>query len=76
MTDFSIRGRDSFFFRMCTVSKHFFSGKQELRGTLTGSNQGVMSVCFDSDASQVLGSSNDYACRIWTLSDQRCRVAG
>lgn len=52
-----------------------FSGSPESKGVLVGSNAGVMSVDFDSTGGLVLGASNDYASRVWTVSDQRLRVS-
>jgi autophagy-related protein 16 len=49
-------------------------GKQELKATLTGCNQAIMRIDFDTDGAQVLGASNDFAIRIWGIDDQRCRV--
>ncbi|XP_026471814.1 autophagy-related protein 16-1-like [Ctenocephalides felis] len=51
-------------------------GSFESRGTLVGSNAGVMSVDFDSTGTLILGASNDFASRVWTVSDQRLREQG
>ncbi|XP_066141833.1 autophagy-related protein 16-1 isoform X6 [Euwallacea fornicatus] len=48
-------------------------GTQENKGILVGSNAGVMAVDFDTSGSLVLGASNDYATRVWTVADQRLR---
>ncbi|XP_071055414.1 autophagy-related protein 16-1 isoform X3 [Onthophagus taurus] len=48
-------------------------GTSECRGVLVGSNAGVMSVDFDSTGTMIIGASNDYASRVWTLSDMRLR---
>ncbi|CAF4829976.1 unnamed protein product [Pieris macdunnoughi] len=45
----------------------------ENRGTLVGSNAGVMSVDFDSTGAFIVGASNDFASRVWTVGDQRLR---
>ncbi|XP_022826192.1 autophagy-related protein 16-1 isoform X2 [Spodoptera litura] len=45
----------------------------ETRGTLVGSNAGVMSVDFDSTGAYIVGASNDFASRVWTVADQRLR---
>ncbi|XP_053974020.1 autophagy-related protein 16-1 isoform X1 [Hylaeus volcanicus] len=45
----------------------------ESRGTLVGSNAGVMSVDFDSTGTLILGASNDYASRVWTVNDLRLK---
>ncbi|VVC92517.1 unnamed protein product, partial [Leptidea sinapis] len=45
----------------------------ESRGTLVGSNAGVMSVDFDSTGAYLVGASNDFASRVWTVGDQRLR---
>ncbi|XP_017771769.1 PREDICTED: autophagy-related protein 16-like [Nicrophorus vespilloides] len=50
-------------------------GSAENRGILQGSNAGVMSVDFDNTGTLVLGASNDYASRVWTVCDQRLRVS-
>lgn len=52
----------------------YISAKLESRGTLVGSNAAVNSVEFDSTGTMVLATSNDYASRVWTVSDQRLRV--
>lgn len=46
----------------------------ESRGTLIGSNASVNSVDFDSTGAMLIGTSNDFASRVWTVSDQRLRV--
>ncbi|CAH1781563.1 unnamed protein product, partial [Owenia fusiformis] len=48
-------------------------GKCESRGFLSGSNAAIMSVDFDYNDQLILGASNDFASRVWTLSDQRLR---
>ncbi|XP_046397612.1 autophagy-related protein 16-1 isoform X2 [Ischnura elegans] len=48
-------------------------GVMESRGILVGSNAAVMSVDFDSTGTLILGSSNDFASRVWTVADQRLR---
>ncbi|XP_076258920.1 autophagy-related 16 isoform X2 [Rhynchophorus ferrugineus] len=48
-------------------------GTQENKAILVGSNAGVMAVDFDTSGSLILGASNDYATRVWTVSDQRLR---
>ncbi|KAF6213150.1 hypothetical protein GE061_010865 [Apolygus lucorum] len=45
----------------------------ESRGVLVGSNAGVLSVNFDSTGSFILGASNDFATRVWGVSDQRLK---
>lgn len=35
----------------------------------------MMAVDFDSSGSLILGASNDYASRVWTVCDQRLRVS-
>lgn len=45
----------------------------ENRGTLVGSNAGVMSVDFDATGAYIVGASNDFASRVWTVGDQRLR---
>nr|XP_012230805.1 PREDICTED: autophagy-related protein 16-1 isoform X2 [Linepithema humile] len=48
-------------------------GTSESKGNLVGSNAGVMSVDFDSTGTLILGASNDYASRVWTVSDFRLK---
>ncbi|XP_070161578.1 autophagy-related protein 16-1 isoform X2 [Polyergus mexicanus] len=48
-------------------------GTSESKGILVGSNAGVMSVDFDSTGILILGASNDYASRVWTVSDLRLK---
>nr|XP_024215174.1 autophagy-related protein 16-1 [Halyomorpha halys] len=48
-------------------------GNPENRGVLGASNAGVMSVHFDTTGTYILAASNDYAARVWTVSDQRLR---
>lgn len=52
-----------------------FPGTVENKGTLVGSNAGVMSVDFDSTGAYIVGASNDFASRVWTVADQRLRVS-
>ncbi|XP_052126297.1 autophagy-related protein 16-1 isoform X2 [Frankliniella occidentalis] len=49
-------------------------GQHESKGVLVGSNAAVMSIDFDSTGSLILGASNDFATRVWTVSDHRLRV--
>ncbi|XP_058791192.1 autophagy-related protein 16-1 isoform X3 [Phymastichus coffea] len=48
-------------------------GTSECKGMLVGSNAGVMSVDFDSTGNLILGASNDFATRVWTVGDLRLR---
>nr|KAF7435403.1 hypothetical protein H0235_003594 [Vespula pensylvanica] len=48
-------------------------GTSESKGVLVGSNAGVMSVDFDSTGTLILGASNDFASRVWTVSDLRVK---
>lgn len=50
-------------------------GTSECKGVLVGSNAGVMSVDFDSTGTLILGASNDFASRVWTLNDLRVKVS-
>ncbi|CAH0559296.1 unnamed protein product [Brassicogethes aeneus] len=50
-------------------------GTYESKGVLVGSNAGVMAVDFDPTGALILGASNDYASRVWTVIDQRLRVS-
>ncbi|KAK9505821.1 hypothetical protein O3M35_009796 [Rhynocoris fuscipes] len=49
-------------------------GTADCRGLLVGSNAGVMSVNFDSCGTYILGASNDFASRVWGVTDQRLKV--
>ncbi|XP_031338168.1 autophagy-related protein 16-1-like [Photinus pyralis] len=51
-------------------------GTFKSRGVLVGSNAAVMSVEFDCTGTLVLGASNDFASRVWSIADQRLRVLG
>lgn len=48
-------------------------GQHESRGVLVGSNAAVMSIDFDSTGTLILGASNDFATRVWTVADHRLR---
>ncbi|XP_034934448.1 autophagy-related protein 16-1 isoform X2 [Chelonus insularis] len=48
-------------------------GTFESKGMLIGSNASVMSVDFDSTGTLILGASNDFASRVWSVSDLRLR---
>ncbi|XP_006819147.1 autophagy-related protein 16-1-like [Saccoglossus kowalevskii] len=49
------------------------NGQLILKGSLMGSNAGVMCVDFDSQEHHVLGASNDFASRVWSIADHRLR---
>lgn len=49
------------------------AGHVECRATLVGSNNAVMSVDFDASSTMLVGASNDFATRIWTVEDGRLR---
>ncbi|KAL5005455.1 hypothetical protein ScPMuIL_018911 [Solemya velum] len=51
----------------------YVNGKCELKGMLLGSNAGIMAVDFDFEETLLLGASNDFASRVWSLSDLRLR---
>ncbi|KAK0054540.1 autophagy-related protein 16-1 [Biomphalaria pfeifferi] len=51
----------------------YHNGVCESRGTLVGSNAGITSLDYSQDDSMLLGASNDFASRIWTVVDQRLR---
>ncbi|XP_015431047.1 PREDICTED: autophagy-related protein 16-like [Dufourea novaeangliae] len=55
--------------KLWNITKDVSEGK----GILVGSNAGVMSVDFDSTGTLILGASNDYASRVWTVSDLRLK---
>ncbi|KZC09392.1 Autophagy-related protein 16-1 [Dufourea novaeangliae] len=57
--------------KLWNITKDVSEGK----GILVGSNAGVMSVDFDSTGTLILGASNDYASRVWTVSDLRLKVS-
>ena len=44
-----------------------------MKSTLTGSNAAVMSLDFDTTGTIILGASNDFASRVWTVEDCRLR---
>ncbi|KAL7631942.1 UNVERIFIED_CONTAM: hypothetical protein RMT77_017751 [Armadillidium vulgare] len=48
-------------------------GTADQKAILSGSNLAVTAIDFDSDESIILGASNDFACRVWTLCDLRLR---
>lgn len=50
-------------------------GSYESKGNLVGSNASVMSVDFDTTGNLILGSSNDFASRVWSVNDGRLRVS-
>ncbi|XP_056004694.1 autophagy-related protein 16-1-like [Ostrea edulis] len=49
------------------------NGKCESKGILTGSNAGIMALDFDLEENSILGASNDFASRVWSLTDLRVR---
>ncbi|XP_070538023.1 autophagy-related protein 16-1-like isoform X2 [Ptychodera flava] len=51
----------------------YTQGQLQLRGSLTGSNAGIMCVDFDTSDQHVLGASNDFASRVWSIGDHRLR---
>lgn len=54
----------------------FLTVTQEPRAVLGGSSAGINSVDFDSTGTYILGTSNDYGARVWTVADSRLRVSG
>ena len=48
-------------------------GTSDCRGTLSGSNAAVMSLDYDAAGTLILGSSSDFASRVWTVEDSRLR---
>ena len=48
-------------------------GKCECRGILTGSNQGITAIDFGLEENFILGASNDFASRVWSITDMRLR---
>ena len=55
--------------KMWSISEN--SSVALLKGTLTGSNAAVTSIDLDQDL--LLASSNDFASRVWTLTDMKLR---
>lgn len=53
----------------------YSSGGNEPRAVLSGSSAGINSVDFDSTGAYILGTSNDYGARVWTVMDHRLRVS-
>lgn len=49
------------------------NGTVESRFELAGNNAGVTNVSFEYDGTLLLASSNDFACRVWSINDQRLR---
>ncbi|BFZ00253.1 hypothetical protein BsWGS_03292 [Bradybaena similaris] len=47
------------------------AGQCEAKGTLVGSNAGVTSLDFSADDTKIVGASNDFASRVWTVGNQR-----
>lgn len=45
------------------------------RAEFTGANQGITRIDIHPESGYILGSSNDYAVRVWSLEDQRQRFA-
>ncbi|KAK3604095.1 hypothetical protein CHS0354_010401, partial [Potamilus streckersoni] len=43
------------------------------KGILLGSNAGITSIDIDAEESMLLAASNDFASRVWSLTDQRLR---
>ncbi|XP_034116112.1 autophagy-related protein 16 isoform X2 [Drosophila nasuta] len=49
-------------------------GGTEPRAVLSGSSAGINSVDFDSTGAYILGTSNDYGARVWSVMDCRLRT--
>lgn len=49
------------------------TGKEELRGSLTGCNGAVMSLDFDAAGALLIAGSTDFAARVWSAEDSRLR---
>ncbi|XP_064615207.1 autophagy-related protein 16-1-like [Liolophura sinensis] len=49
------------------------NGICENKGMLMGSNAGITALEFDYEEHYILGSSNDFASRVWSIVDQRLR---
>ncbi|XP_055849050.1 autophagy-related protein 16 isoform X2 [Episyrphus balteatus] len=60
--------------KLWDVNKHITGTTTEARAVLGGSSAGINSVEFDSTGSYILGTSNDFGARLWTVADHRLRV--
>lgn len=45
-----------------------------IRAEFTGANQGITRIDIHIENGHILGASNDFAIRVWSLEDQRQRV--
>lgn len=59
--------------KLWDVKQHITGTTTEARAVLGGSSAGINSVEFDSTGSYILGTSNDFGARLWTVSDHRLR---
>lgn len=59
--------------KLWDVNKHITGTTTEARAVLGGSSAGINSVEFDSTGSYILGTSNDFGARLWTVADHRLR---
>uniref|UniRef100_A0A915D7K1 Autophagy-related protein 16 domain-containing protein n=1 Tax=Ditylenchus dipsaci TaxID=166011 RepID=A0A915D7K1_9BILA len=51
------------------------NGNCAKKAVFTGANQGITRIDLDPECKHILGSSNDYAVRVWSVDDQRHRCA-
>lgn len=52
----------------------YVTGCSESKGVLLGSNAGITSVEFSQDDAQLVGASNDFACRVWSVATGRLQL--
>lgn len=52
----------------------FKDNKTECIGNLIGSNASIASIDIDNESNLIAGTSFDFACRLWSLNDNRLRV--
>ena len=58
---------------MMIILSLFLGINIDLKATLAGSNAAVMGIDFDTTGSLILGASNDFATRVWSVEDSRLR---
>ena len=51
------------------------AGQYQLLGQYMGCNKGINSVTFDDEETLLLAAGNDFASRVWGVSDFRIRVS-
>ena len=50
-------------------------GKCDLISSLIGSNASIASIDIDNENNLIAGTSFDFACRLWSLNEQRLRMS-